>query len=255
MADFPALPLWVSSYVLDAGHLSDAEHGRYLLLLILTWTTPECRIPNDNAWIARRMKRSVEDVERDVRPILDEFFSTSGNWLFQKRLKREWEYLRTQKKKKSAAAKARWEKEKASTDACATDTPSADALTLTPTPKEEKKERKKKASAKSKMTLAFTMPSTFQEIGNKKGFTDDRIESIFEEWREYWTVRPNIMRTDRGWADCWRNWLDLKAGDAVAASASNTGAPQSGGKAGGKRSDPTSHVEVLGRLYDRAGIE
>src|SRR4051812_21801143 len=59
MAEFPALPLWTDAYLADCGHLSDAEHGRYFLLLMAMWRAPECRLPNDNDWLARRFRRSV----------------------------------------------------------------------------------------------------------------------------------------------------------------------------------------------------
>ncbi len=48
MADFPALPLFTDAYLADCSHLSDAEHGRYLRLLMLVWLSPECRVPNDD---------------------------------------------------------------------------------------------------------------------------------------------------------------------------------------------------------------
>lgn len=44
MAELPFLPLAVESYLADCGHLSDAEHGRYLLLLMELWRSPNCRI-------------------------------------------------------------------------------------------------------------------------------------------------------------------------------------------------------------------
>ena len=68
MAEFPSLPLFTDAYMRDCWHLSDAEHGRYLLLMILIWQSPQCRIPNDPDWIARRLKRSREDYDRDIAP-------------------------------------------------------------------------------------------------------------------------------------------------------------------------------------------
>jgi hypothetical protein len=42
MAEFPALPLWTDAYLGDTRHLSQSEHGAYLLLLITAWRTPNC---------------------------------------------------------------------------------------------------------------------------------------------------------------------------------------------------------------------
>lgn len=47
MADYAALPLFTDAYMADCSHLSDAEHGRYLLLLMLMWRSPGCRVALD----------------------------------------------------------------------------------------------------------------------------------------------------------------------------------------------------------------
>lgn len=112
MAQFPALPLWTDSYLADTGHLTDAEHGIYFQLLMLIWRNPECRIPNDDKWLSRRLRRSVEDVQKDVRPIIEEFCRNNGNWITQGRLKDEWDYCKSKSKSQSVRAKSRWNKEK-----------------------------------------------------------------------------------------------------------------------------------------------
>lgn len=125
MAEFPALPIWTDAYMLDCGHLSDAEHGRYFLLLMLIWRSPGCKIPNEAEWIARKMKRSVEQFKAEIQPLIIEFCQTSGNWISQKRLTKEFAYLSKRSKKQSDKANIRWEKEKVS---CRGNAP-------TPTPK------------------------------------------------------------------------------------------------------------------------
>lgn len=112
MAEFPALPLWTDAYLADCDHLTDAEHGRYLMLLMHMWRAPNRRFPNDDAWLARKFRRPVEQVVSDLRPLLAEFFQTDGNWLFHKRLEREWIRLSEMSRKQSERAKSRWEKEK-----------------------------------------------------------------------------------------------------------------------------------------------
>lgn len=126
MAEFPALPLWTDAYLADCGHLSDEEHGRYFLLLMAMWRAPECRLPNDDEWLARRFRRTVADIVSQFRPLIAEFCQTTGNWITQKRLAREHAYVRARGKKQSDAAKSRWEKEKG---AC-----HGNAPTPTPTP-------------------------------------------------------------------------------------------------------------------------
>lgn len=122
MADFPALPLWTDAYLADTGHLTDQEHGIYLRLLMLMWRNPGCRLPNDDKWLARRFT-SVEYVQEHVRPLIEEFCSNDGNWITQKRLRREFEFCTSSSRKQRARAKSRWKKEK---NPCRADNP-ADA--------------------------------------------------------------------------------------------------------------------------------
>lgn len=81
MASLPYMPFFVAEYLLDAGHLSDEEHGAYLRLLCMAWASPECRLPNDDAWLARRLSRPIETIAQLYRPILAEFFQNNGEWI------------------------------------------------------------------------------------------------------------------------------------------------------------------------------
>ena len=48
MAEFPALPLYTDAYLGDTRHLTAAQHGAYLLLLITAWRTKDCALPDDD---------------------------------------------------------------------------------------------------------------------------------------------------------------------------------------------------------------
>lgn len=81
MASLPYMPFFVDAYVLDAGHLTEIEHGAYLRLLCLAWAMPECRVPNDNDWLARKLARSVDVIVSLYRPIISEFFICDEQWI------------------------------------------------------------------------------------------------------------------------------------------------------------------------------
>jgi uncharacterized protein YdaU (DUF1376 family) len=140
MAAFPALPVWTDAYLADCSHLTDAEHGRYFLMLQHMWRMSNRRFPNDDAWLARKFNRTVEDVQNQLRPLIAEFFQTDGNWLFHKRLEREWVRLSEMSKKQSDRSKSRWNKEKPASRgnaksgiATTTSTTLEEETTLTPT--------------------------------------------------------------------------------------------------------------------------
>ena len=112
MAEYPYMPFFFDAYMLDCNHLNDAEHGRYLMIMKELWLSPKNKIPNDPNWIARRFRRSVEDAENEIIPILKEFCKTDGNWWWQKRICEEFERAQKKSITNSASAKSRWNKKK-----------------------------------------------------------------------------------------------------------------------------------------------
>lgn len=103
MSTHPYIPLYVDDYDAHTSHLSPAEDGVYMRLLRLCWRTPGCSIPNDHAWIARKIRLSADQYEEIARPVLDEFFKLSRGRLVQKRLKGEYDDI---SRKKLARQKA-----------------------------------------------------------------------------------------------------------------------------------------------------
>ena len=131
MSAFPSLPLFTDAWVADTKHLSRLERGTYHDLLILMWRTPECRVPDDNAWLARRMNMTIAEVESELRPIIVEFcICEDEKWITQKRLRREYIWCSEKSKRNGAAAKARWNKEKASSERNTKTTPRRNAPNL-----------------------------------------------------------------------------------------------------------------------------
>lgn len=53
MAEFPALPIFTDALLGDTQHLSAAEFGGYMLMLIVAWRSPDCALPNDDKSLAR----------------------------------------------------------------------------------------------------------------------------------------------------------------------------------------------------------
>lgn len=115
MAEFPALPIWTDAYLADCSHLTDAEHGIYLQLLMLMWRSPDCRIPNDDEWIARKFRRDANAVRTHIRPLMQEFCDIGVSWITQKRLQKEWKWCSEKREKNKASANTRWNKD---SDSC-----------------------------------------------------------------------------------------------------------------------------------------
>ena len=133
MAEFSSLPLFTDAWLADTSHLSRAERGLYMDLLVLIWRSPECRVPNDLDWVGRRLRCSPEE-QTMLQTIVSEFCSSTGNWLTQKRLRKEFEYVRETKRKQSDRAKSRWNKEKDISHGNATPHASGNAPSPSPSP-------------------------------------------------------------------------------------------------------------------------
>lgn len=101
----PCLPLWIDDYDAATSHLTAAEDGVYGRLLRLAWRTPGCSLPNDHAWIARKIRLSAEDFETVAKPVLDEFFKVQRGRLTQKRLKAEYDNISRKKSARQGAGK------------------------------------------------------------------------------------------------------------------------------------------------------
>ena len=67
----PWMPLYVGDYLGDTGHLTTAQHGAYLLLMMHYWRKGE--LPDDNSQLAKITKLPLR-TWCDYRPVLQNFF-------------------------------------------------------------------------------------------------------------------------------------------------------------------------------------
>lgn len=112
MAQFPCLPIWTDAWVADTDHLTCEEEGIYFRLIRVMWRTPGCRVPNDVDWLAKHMRVTPKEVVEKVLPIIEHFCNTDGNFVYQKRLKREFVQRFEFGTRQSDRAKSRWRKKK-----------------------------------------------------------------------------------------------------------------------------------------------
>lgn len=73
MAARPWMPLYIADYRADTAHLSAAQHGAYLLLIMHYWTTGG--LPDDDGALARIACMTPTEW-RKTKPIVVTFFST-----------------------------------------------------------------------------------------------------------------------------------------------------------------------------------
>lgn len=104
------MPLYVADYISDTGHLTAAQHGAYLLLIMHYWRTGG--LPTDDGSLSRIARMSPEEWDSNRIAIASFFTSTWGHKRIDKELseaKKTWEKRRSAG---SAGAKSRWNKRK-----------------------------------------------------------------------------------------------------------------------------------------------
>jgi uncharacterized protein YdaU (DUF1376 family) len=105
------MPFYVSDYLADTGHLTTAEHGAYMLLIMHYWSNGG--LPDDDRKLARICRMSPDEW-RDVRETLSDFFH--DGWR-HKRIDAEFLKAAERSEKASAAAGRRWAKPQPDADA------------------------------------------------------------------------------------------------------------------------------------------
>lgn len=100
------LPLYVGDYLADTQHLSTAEHGAYLLLLMHGWRHGS--IPDDDAALARIVGLRL-DHWRKMSAAIRAFHQPDGNGgLVQKRLEAERAKSAKRSEARTVASQSRW---------------------------------------------------------------------------------------------------------------------------------------------------
>ena len=101
----PYFPMYPTDFEAKTSHLTLEEDGAYNRLLRLCWMTPDCSLPDDDAWILRRMRVDKDTFERVVLVVLNEFFVRSNGRLSNGRLAREFATSNAAHSKRVSAGK------------------------------------------------------------------------------------------------------------------------------------------------------
>jgi uncharacterized protein YdaU (DUF1376 family) len=105
MAEYPALPLFTDAYLADTRHLTTLQHGAYLLLLIVSWRSQDCALPNDDIFLSRICGLNKREWTKNKDIILSFFTLSDNNKLVQKRLLDERIYVEDKREKNIAAGR------------------------------------------------------------------------------------------------------------------------------------------------------
>lgn len=104
MSELPFIPLYVPDFDSKTDYLTLEEEGLYFRLLRLMWKTPGCSVPNDEKWIARRLRIHGDEIDV-LKIIVEDFCTVKKGRLIQKRLQEEFGKAISVKEARSEASK------------------------------------------------------------------------------------------------------------------------------------------------------
>ncbi len=200
MAEFPAMMLWTDAYLADTTHLRTEEHGAYLLLLMAAWRSKDGALTDDDAFLARVCRCTLDRWRTRMRPIMEPFFTVSGGRWTQKRLQKEREHLQNVRAKRSAAAHAKHLKDKETASAHAgangvqsTTTPTSKILT--PNVESDSNRIPDSAPAKPTRRARKEYPVEFEQLWSTYPVREeDPKDECFKHWRTVTkSVEPSAL--------------------------------------------------------------
>lgn len=106
MAEFPALPLFTDAFIGDTTHLSAAQTGAYLMLLMIAWRTEDCTLPDEDEKLARYARMDLRTWKNNRSTVIEFFQKDSNGRLYQPRLSDERNYVEHMRSKNSRAGQA-----------------------------------------------------------------------------------------------------------------------------------------------------
>jgi uncharacterized protein YdaU (DUF1376 family) len=110
------IPLFPDAYLRDNYRLTLEQHGLFLVLMMEAWGSEDCTLPDDEKQLAEIAGLAVAKF-RKIAPAVLARWTREGGRLHQKRLLKEWHYVREKSAKRKAAADAKWEKQRGFADA------------------------------------------------------------------------------------------------------------------------------------------
>ncbi len=210
LARFPALPIWTDALLGDTYHLTPAQFGVYMRMLLVAWRRPNCDLPNDDKYLAQISgdPRSW----KKIKPVVMEFWTLNGDVLTQKRLSREHDFAAAKSQLARAAGKASAlkRKETGSTDVAPPLQRNANPHTHTHDIRESDDSLIGKKNGK-RLPDDWSLPDEWRQLAIKEGLPTDMVETEATKFANYWQAKSGNGATKRDWKKTWHNWI-LNAG-------------------------------------------
>lgn len=211
----PYFPMYPTDFEAKTSHLTLAEDGAYNRLLRICWMTPGCSIPDDDAWIMRRLRVDRAAFDEVVKVVLDEFFTRENGRLSNAKLTRIFASSHeAHEKRKNAGAKGGKAKALNSKEVAPSN---AVAKPKQPEPEPEPKKRDTNVSPKNGTRLPddWFLSVSLGEWSIEQGATDDLVRAEADKFKDYWKGVAGAKGRKADWDATWRNWIRKAIADAT----------------------------------------
>lgn len=181
----PYFNMYPTDFEAKTSHLTIEEDGAYNRLLRLMWMTPGCSLPDDDKWIARRMRVDQDTFNRVVLPVIDEFCQRENGRVSNARLTEEYERSSASHKKRvSAGSKGGKSKSLKTKETCSS---IAKAKPKQPEPEPEPDNTEANASdAAASQAVDFTKEVFDRGVAflGKYGTPEKQARALIGKWRQ-----------------------------------------------------------------------
>lgn len=216
----PYFNFYPRDFEADTSHLTLEEDGAYNRLLRLCWMCPDCSMPDDNAWIIRRMRVDAETFERVVKPVLDEFFVRSKGRVSNARLSKEYASSETAHARRVSAGKMGGNAKALKTNGTAPSNAKAMLKQCSSNQNQNQKHvEKEEANASSKkrgsrLSADWALPKAWGEWAvSEEGLPEADVRREADKFRDYWTGVAGSKGVKLDWLATWRGWIRKAADD------------------------------------------
>lgn len=225
MADKPTswMPLYIADYLADTAHLTAAQSGAYLHLIMSYWRAGGPLRMDDGA--LARTARMTPDEWSDAAPIVLAFFRCADGVLQHSRIDRELAEAATRydaRRKRTEAATAARMARNVTTDVTSNVTTNVTFTQPQPQPQPQPPfptERTSPAPVASggaggtraaRADRGTRLPEDWSPSDEDRAFAASlgvAVEREAASFRDYWHAKPGADGRKTNWSATWRNWV------------------------------------------------
>ena len=195
----------IGDFIKATARLSDSQTMAYLRLLWMYYDSEKPLKP-DTKILAFQIGASQEDTQL----LLDSYFVLCDNGWHQTRCDKEIEEYRSLLSKKSNAGKASAEQRKnrrLTDDEQVLNTSDTDVqLTNNQEPITNNHKPNSRGTKGSRLSADWVLPSDWRDWA-KAERPDLALDSIADQFRDYWVAKTGTGATKLDWSATWRNWV------------------------------------------------